>query len=213
MSVMSFGCPAPQQSNQSQHGDESDDVVAPIERSLNMARHRVRRLGTAVALTVGASVVAAAAPSDVSALRSAKASVTLHDAHGAVVGWAKLHEDGRGRVHVNVHVTGLTAGAHGIHVHAVGSCIAPFASAGPHHNPTGAKHGEHAGDLPNLVVGANGKGHLNTKTARFTLTGGPTTVFDGNGSALVIHAAADDHVTDPAGNSGARIACGVVTAR
>jgi Cu-Zn family superoxide dismutase len=68
-----------------------------------------------------------------------------------VVGWAKLHEDGRGRVHVNVHVTGLTPGAHGIHVHAIGTCTPSFADAGGHHNPSDAKHGAHAGDLPKLV--------------------------------------------------------------
>jgi Cu-Zn family superoxide dismutase len=129
-----------------------------------------------------------------------------------VVGWAKLHEDGHGRVHVNVHATGLTPGTHGIHVHAVGTCTPSFADAGGHHNPTHAPHGHHAGDLPNLVVNENGKGHLNTKTTRFTLSAGATSVFDSNGSALIIHALADDGVTNPAGNSGDRIACGVLTA-
>jgi Cu-Zn family superoxide dismutase len=137
--------------------------------------------------------------------------VTLRDARGAVVGWAKLHEDGRGRVHVNVHVSGLTPGAHGFHVHEVGNCTPPFSSAGRHHNPGEATHGAHAGDLPNLIVRGNGKGHMNDKTTRFTLSGGLTTVFDADGSALVIHAGADDGVTDPTGNSGARVACGVIT--
>ncbi|MBA3310815.1 MAG: superoxide dismutase family protein [Nocardioidaceae bacterium] len=76
--------------------------------------------------------------------------------------------------------------------------------------PFGRLARQHAGDLPNLVVYGAGHGNLNTKLARFTLTDGPTSVLDGDGSALVVHALADDHVTDPSGNSGARIACGVV---
>ena len=175
-----------------------------------MTAHRIRRIAAVAALTAGASALGAAAPTGVSALGAAKASVTLRDAQGAVVGWAKLNEDGRGRVHVNVNVAGIAPGAHGLHVHAVGNCTPPFTSAGPHHNPTGAKHGGHAGDLPNLIVRSNGKGHLSGKNARFTLSAGPTSVFDGDGSALVIHAGPDDGVTDPTGNSGARVACGVL---
>jgi superoxide dismutase, Cu-Zn family len=147
------------------------------------------------------------------------ASAVLRDANGDVIGFAKFVEDGTGIVHVNVHVQGLVPGLHGIHIHAVGNCTAPaFTSAGSHHNPLGDQHGldnpdgPHAGDLPNLTVNEAGVGHLNTTTDLVTLSSGPTTLFDADGSALVIHANTDDQVTDPTGNSGGRIACGVIEA-
>ena len=93
-----------------------------------------------------------------------------------------------------------------------------FTSAGGHFNPDNRQHGSenpqgsHAGDLPNLVVGANGAGSLVVTTDRFSLAAGrPTSLLDADGSALVVHAGPDDLKTDPTGNSGARIACGVVT--
>ena len=141
------------------------------------------------------------------------ASVELVDAAGAPIGSAKLVEDGSGRVHANVHVQGTTPGLHGIHVHNVGSCASAataFSGAGSHHNPGGLTHGSHAGDLPNLTVNGEGIGPLNARVEGFTLSGGATSVFDADGSALVVHAAEDDLVTDPTGNSGARIACGVI---
>jgi len=138
------------------------------------------------------------------------ASAALHDTSGNHVGWAKLTEDGTGRVHVNVKVDGLTPGLHGIHIHAVGSCTPPFASAGGHHNPSATTHGAHAGDLPNLEVNRAGRGRLNSATTAATLSPGPASVFDTDGSAIIVHADPDDLVTDPAGNSGPRIACGVI---
>ena len=100
-------------------------------------------------------------------------------ATGATIGWAKLTEDAAGRVHVNVQVDGMTPGRHGIHLHAIGSCIGPaFTSAGGHHNPLGAAHGldsppgAHAGDLPNLDVNVVGRGRLQATTDRATLTPG-----------------------------------------
>lgn len=115
-----------------------------------------------------------------------------------------------------VNAEGLPAGAHGIHLHAVGRCDAPdFASAGPHWNPTQRKHGRdnpegaHGGDLPNLQANANGRGRL-----RFALKAAELAqLFDEDGTALIIHAAADDYRTDPSGNSGGRIACGVIARR
>lgn len=145
--------------------------------------------------------------------RARHASVELVDPSGSPVGSAKLVEDGGGRVHVNVHVQGMTPGKHGIHVHNVASCTSAatsFSGAGSHHNPNGLVHGSHAGDLPNLTVNGSGTGHLNVRVDGFALSGGTTSVFDADGSAVIVHAAEDDLVTDPTGNSGGRIACGVV---
>jgi Cu-Zn family superoxide dismutase len=114
-------------------------------------------------------------------------------------------------------VRGLPPGTHGIHVHMTGSCIAPdFTSAGAHFNPTEYQHGlqtpsgPYAGDLPNLEVGTDGSGVLTALARDLALGSGPMSIFDADGSTLVIHAGPDDHVTDPAGNSGARIACGPI---
>jgi superoxide dismutase, Cu-Zn family len=172
-------------------------------------------IGAAAVLALGCGT-AAAWPSGNGA---AHAEATIFDGDGQKVGTARLTEDAGGAVHVNVHVKGLSPGLHGIHIHQVASCVGPaFASAGGHHNPTGAAHGSesdqlnhpHAGDLPNLVVNRNGVGHLNAKTTHATLTDGPLSVFDANGSALIIHAMPDDLHTDPTGNSGGRVACGVI---
>ena len=145
------------------------------------------------------------------------ATASLVDAAGAAVGSVDFTEDATGRVHLTVHVAGLTSGLHGIHIHAVGACAGPaFTSAGSHYNPAARRHGlanpdgPHNGDLPNLVVNEAGVGHLSAKTERVTLTAGPATVFDVDGSAVVIHASEDDQVTDPTGNSGARVACGLI---
>ena len=149
------------------------------------------------------------------------ASAVLKDASGQVVGFARFTEDATGIVHVNVHVKGLSPGLHGIHIHAIGSCVPPlFTSAGGHYNPLGKQHGldnpfgSHAGDLPNLTVNEAGVGRLDTTTDRVTVSAGPATLFDDTpgavGSALVIHANTDDQITNPTGNSGGRIACGVI---
>ena len=131
------------------------------------------------------------------------------------VGWARLVEDATGRVHVSVHVEGLSPGRHGIHIHTTGLCEGPaFLSAGGHFNPGGGQHGlenssgPHAGDLPNLEVNTAGIGHLDTTTDRVTIAA----LLAGDGSALVIHAFEDDQVTNPTGNSGGRLACGVIAA-
>jgi Cu-Zn family superoxide dismutase len=146
----------------------------------------------------------------------ARASATLFDKGGHEVGYAHFTQGQDGVVHIDAHVNGLSPGEHGIHIHSVGSCSPSFAAAGDHYNPGGKHHGlknpegPHAGDLPNLVVGSDRSGRYNVTTDRVTLTPGPATLFDSDGSALVIHANPDDQVTDPAGNSGDRIACGVI---
>ena len=144
------------------------------------------------------------------------ATVELKDPSGTVVGNATLTQmlDG---VRLVVDARGLPAGQKGVHIHEAGTCDPPFASEGGHFNPDGKKHGllnpdgPHAGDLPNMTIGAAGTGRLETMNYRVRLDPGPTSGFDSDGSALVVHAGPDDFTTDPAGNSGARIACGVIT--
>ena len=148
---------------------------------------------------------------------SRHASATLVDAGGRNVGMVQLAER-PGSVALTGTLHDLPPGSHGIHFHAVGQCdgAAAFASAGAHFNPGARKHGldspegPHAGDLPIVVVAADGRATLDMSTDRVTLGEGPSSLFDADGSALVLHAAPDDQRTDPSGNSGARIACGVV---
>jgi superoxide dismutase, Cu-Zn family len=149
-----------------------------------------------------------------------QAVATLRDGAGNDIGTARLTEDGTGRVHVNVHVKGVTPGLHGIHLHAIGQCDAStapaFSSAGGHFNPGGKEHGHHnpnghhAGDLPNLKANGSGAGRLTVSLEQFRLAD----LFDIDDTAVVLHANEDDLTTNggPAGpgNSGARIGCGVL---
>lgn len=110
---------------------------------------------------------------------------------------------------------GLPPGPHALHIHTVGQCVPPFTTAGPHFNPENVRHGlatphgGHAGDLPNVVAGPDGRAVVDV-SARARLAGAAA-VLDADGAAVVVHAAADDGLTDPAGNAGARLACGVIT--
>ena len=175
----------------------------------NRRRHRVvaSLVGLAIMVLPGGAIAAGGA---------VHASAEIVNTAGEVVGWAKFTEDATGTLHVNVHVAGLTPGLHGIHIHNTAACVLgtspAFSSAGPHHNPLFALHGNHAGDLPNLVANEAGRGHLDATSDGATLSVGPVSLFDFNGSAIVIHANPDDHVTNPTGNSGARVACGVIVA-
>ena len=143
----------------------------------------------------------------------------LIGATGQTVGSVRAWQTAGG-VTFHVEATGLPHGVHGIHVHSVGRCDAPdFTSAGSHWNPLARKHGlsnpqgPHAGDLPNVEVAANGVLSTTVTLAGANLyaaPGAPGALLDADGAALVIHAGADDNVTDPSGNSGARIACAVI---
>ena len=136
----------------------------------------------------------------------------LVDSAGRTIGDVRSWQTAGG-VSFHVDARGLPHGIHGIHVHSVGRCDPPdFASAGPHWNPLAMKHGlnnpagPHAGDLPNVEAAANG-----VLSATVTVAGASmASLLDADGAALVIHAQADDYVTDPSGNSGARIACAVI---
>ena len=143
-----------------------------------------------------------------------RAVATLKTADGKEAGTVTLLPAGDA-IRLAVQVVDLPAGEHGIHVHTVGMCEGPkFESAGGHWNPGGKQHGlnnpagSHAGDMPNLTVGEDGRG-----IASATLTGGTVAdLLDTDGAALVVHAKADDQTTDPSGDSGDRIACGVLSA-
>jgi Cu-Zn family superoxide dismutase len=144
------------------------------------------------------------------------ASAEIRDARGAPKAFAGLIPDGN-RVRVEINASGMAPGVYGAHIHTTGRCDPPgFESAGGHWNPTARKHGtqnpqgRHAGDLPNLQIGANGVGRLVYSVESATLQGGAHPLLDADGAAIVLHAGADDYRTDPSGNSGTRIACGVI---
>lgn len=151
-------------------------------------------------------------------LMIAQATADLKDKDGRIVGMATFDEVSDG-VLVSVEVKGISPGLHAIHIHAVGKCEGPaFSSAGGHFNPAHKKHGlknpdgPHAGDMPNMYVAKDGIGRFAVLNDNITLRPGKHSVLDADGSALVIHAGADDQVTDPEGNAGARVACGVIVA-
>lgn len=180
-----------------------------------------RQILTIAVLTMGLSACgspepAEEAPGEAAAdstpvIEARDAVALLQTADGTTVGNATATAD-EGGVLIALNVQGLPPGEHGVHVHMTGSCEPPgFESAGSHWNPASSQHGlenpagPHAGDMPNLVVGEDGLGSL-----RYTLQGAALDgLLDADGSAFVVHAMPDDQITDPSGNSGDRIACGV----
>jgi Cu-Zn family superoxide dismutase len=168
-----------------------------------------RKFALAGLLVVGLAVASPALAVD-------KAQAVLKDKDGKEVGKAELTDTPTG-VLMRLTLDGVPLGDHAFHVHAVGKCEPPdFKSAGPHFNPDETKHGlmnaegPHAGDMPNLHVPDTGKLTVEVLDEMVTLDAEPA-LLDQDGSALVIHTGADDYQTDPAGNAGDRIACGVVT--
>jgi Cu-Zn family superoxide dismutase len=150
------------------------------------------------------------------ALAADTASAILKDKDGKEIGQVALTRTQDG-VLINVTLTSVAPGEHAFHIHAVGKCEAPdFKSAGPHFNPDQTKHGvmnpegPHSGDMPNLHVPDSGKLQVEILNTLVSLDE-DAALLDEDGSALIVHAGADDYKTDPAGNAGDRIACGVVT--
>jgi superoxide dismutase, Cu-Zn family len=171
---------------------------------------------TTVALLVALFVLA---PIMSAPARAQAARAELRDTKGNAIGSAALTDDSDG-VRIVGRLSGLSPGTHAFHIHAVGRCDPPdFSSAGGHFNPASRRHGRknpggpHLGDLPNIVVGTDGSAHVDIAVHDLTLGSDVDShsLFGPAGTALVIHERADDETTDPAGNAGARIACGVIT--
>lgn len=167
------------------------------------------------ALAISAMLLTASACQrqvEVGSASGSSATAEVRSAAGASVGTLSFLTTSTG-VRITGTLTGLPAGAHGIHLHSVGRCDAPeFTTAGGHLNPASAQHGlenaagPHAGDLPNITANASGSAQVEMTTPRTMMS----ELLDADGTAIVVHAAADDQRTDPSGNSGARIACGIV---
>lgn len=168
-----------------------------------------------IAITITAGLLAGC--TSLGQIPTAKvASAKLVHANGMPAGTAILTASGD-RLTLSIVAAGMPEGLHGAHLHMVGKCEQPgFTSAGGHLNPAARQHGahnpagSHLGDLPNLAIDAQGKGTLSVEL-NATRAEAEAALFDADGAAVVIHASPDDYKTDPTGNSGARIACGVLT--
>jgi Cu-Zn family superoxide dismutase len=189
--------------------------------------NRLTHLAAAVlAASAGASLSAAQQKPTTHEHETMKplAEATADIAGDGITGTATLaeyqHGDSR-LVQIHLTVSGLKPGQHGVHLHAVGKCEAPFTSAGGHYDPgpagnpdPDANHPYHMGDLPNLTVGADGKGQLDATTTRVTISDGPLTLADADGSAIIIHGNPDQGITGESKSGvsgGPRVACGVIT--
>ena len=172
----------------------------------------------AVTLSVSAMLTGCATTQDerVDGTASTSAAAVLLAADGSSRGEAKVTEASDG-LHIMVDARGLTPGMHAVHIHGTGSCTPPdFTSAGGHWNPGNRQHGKdnpagmHMGDMPNMIAGADGSGQMEYVIPTARLNNGAMPMLDADGAAIVIHAQADDNKSDPAGNAGGRVACGVI---
>ena len=176
----------------------------------------MRKIGlvvTAAAMMTGCSMFGGGGSREPEPVARARAE--LRNAAGASLGQVTLDNTARG-VLITASLSGLPPGTHGFHFHEIGQCTPTFEAAGEHFNPTGRQHGlrnpagAHAGDLPNLQVPESGTVRVELLASEVSLGRGKGNLLDSNGSALVVHTFADDHTSEPSGNSGTRIACGVI---
>ena len=173
-------------------------------------------------LTVGAAVVLLTVVfAGVAGAQNQRGVAQLEDTEGNTVGSAEFVEGPNGvaiTVNLQPGQQGVEPGEHGIHIHETGDITPDFEAAGEHFNPTNAEHGfnnpqgPHAGDLENIIVNQDGSASYQTTNNLLTLSPGQNSLLDSDGSALVIHDQADDHQTDPSGESGDRLAAGVIRA-
>lgn len=179
------------------------------------------RFVVAVAVVLSAPAAVAAGTAAHHHAEAVRAAAMLHDAAGNHIGTLTLRGATGGHLMVSGDLSGLTPGEHGFHIHDKGVCEAPFTSAGGHFNPTGRQHGRdnpqgrHAGDLSNIAVGPDGtvKVHQMLHGVSIAGEGGLPALLDTDGAAFIVHADPDDNTSDPAGNAGPRVACGVITPR
>jgi Cu-Zn family superoxide dismutase len=180
--------------------------------------HRLGLSGVAGAsVLASALVLASAGHPDLDQTHGATATAELRNPQGRGVGQVELR-DAEAGILLHVRLTGVPPGAHALHLHETGRCDPPsFESAGGHFNPTGARHGflsaggPHAGDLPNVHVPESGRLEVELFAARTALAGDGSSLLDADGAAVVMHQDADDYRSEPAGDAGSRIACGVVS--